>query len=129
MKITYENGMRFLAETRGHKITVDLPPEKDKAGTDQGMTPPELLAASLGTGIGVYVVSYCQSVGIDTTGLTIEVRSEMAASPARVGQLHASVTVPGGIPEERRDGVMKVAHNCMIHQTLCNMPEMTVELK
>lgn len=127
MKIIYESGMRFIAETRGHRITADLPAEK--GGTDQGMTPPELLAASLGTCIGVYVVSYCQSVGIDTTGLTVDVQSEMAASPARVGQMHAVVTVPGGIPEDRRSAVMKVAHNCLIHQTLCNMPDMTIELK
>lgn len=127
MRICFEGGMRFTAETRGHQVTVDLP--EAKGGTDQGMTPPELLAASLGTCIGVYVASYCESVGIDITGMTIDVASEMAQAPARIGQFHAAVTIPGGIPEDRMKAVHRVAENCLIHQTLCNEPEMTIEIK
>jgi uncharacterized OsmC-like protein len=125
MKISYQNGMRFDAETRGHQITVDLPPEK--GGENMGMTPPELLTAAFGACIGVYVVSYLQSVKVDTTGLTVDVAYEQVKDPLRIGRLHAKVHVPAGIPEERKAAVHRVAENCLIHQTLCNEPEMEIE--
>jgi uncharacterized OsmC-like protein len=126
MKITYEGGMRFTAEERGHTITVDLPPAK--GGTDQGMTSRELFEASLGACIGVYVADYCERVGLNCDGLTVEVTSQRVENPARLGTLHAKVTVPAGIPENRRAAVQKVAQSCLIHATLRNQPEMMIEL-
>ena len=127
MKVSYEGGTKFTAETRGHKIAVDLPPEK--GGTDTAMTPPELLAASLGTCIGVYVTGYCKQAGIDCEGLTVEVASEIVQDPMRVSRLHAKVRVPKGIPESRRQAVKKVASSCLIHATLCSLPELLIELE
>ena len=46
MRITHRGGMKFEAETRGHEIVSDLPPNQN--GEDTGMTPPEWFLASLG---------------------------------------------------------------------------------
>lgn len=127
MRISYEGGTKFTAETRGHKITVDLPPEK--GGTDTAMTPPELLAASLGTCIGVYVTAYCNQSGIDCEGLTVEVASDIVKDPMRISRLHAKVKVPKGVPENRRQAVKKVAGSCLIHATLCSLPELVIDLE
>lgn len=126
MKISYEGKRQFTASERGHSITVDLP--EAKGGEDTGLTPPELLSASLGTCIGVYVTSYCESVGVDCTGMTIEVKQDMAENPNRIGRLHAKVHIPGGVPENRMAAVKKVAGHCLIHQTLCSLPELTIEI-
>lgn len=126
MKVRYETGTRFKASTRGHEITVDLPPAK--GGTDQGMTPPELLVAAFGACIGVYVTQYCKQVGLNCDGLTVDVDWETVEEPLRVGRLHATVNVPAGIPEERKAAVKKVAEHCLIHQTLCNMPDMDIKI-
>jgi putative redox protein len=52
LKIEYLGGVRFAAETRGHRVVSDQPPEN--GGEDSGMTPPEFLLASLGTCAGYY---------------------------------------------------------------------------
>lgn len=127
MMISYEGGTKFSAETRGHAITVDLPP--DKGGTDEGMTPPELLAASLGTCIGIYVTQYCKQAGLDCEGTTVEVYSETVQEPMRLGKLHAKVRVPKGIPHNRYQAVKKAASSCMIHATLCSLPELVIEIE
>lgn len=127
MRITYKTGTRFAVETRGHDITVDLPP--DKGGTDQGMTPPELLAASLGTCIGIYVTQYCKQIGVNSDDTTVDVKWEMEEQPLRIGRLQATVNIPGGVPPERRNAIQKVAEHCLVHQTLCNMPELDIELQ
>ena len=126
VKIEYKGGIRFTASTRGHEIAVDLPPAK--GGTDEGMTPPELLVASFGACIGVYVTRYLSQVGLNAEGTTIEVNYETAEDPLRIIQLHAKVTVPGGIPRERRAAVQRVAEKCLIHQTLCYTPAVTIDL-
>ena len=125
MKISYQDGMRFTAEAHGHEITIDLPPEK--GGGDAGMTPAELLGSAFGACIGVYVISYLKSIKVDTAGTTINVSFEQAKDPLRIGSLHAKVHVPAGIPEDRRVSVKRVAENCLIHQTLCNVPDMEME--
>jgi putative redox protein len=126
MIVSYKGGTLFEASERGHEITVDLP--ADKGGTDRGMMPPELLLASLGTCIGIYVTGYCKQVGIDCDGLTVELSQERLENPLRIGAMHATVHIPGGIPEDRRHAMQKVAESCMVHQTLCNQPELTIQL-
>lgn len=126
MKVNYEAGTRFTAGTRGHKVTLDLP--RERGGTDQGMTPPELLAAAFGACIGVYVTRYCKQVGVNPDDTTVDVRWETVEEPMRISRLHATVTVPAGIPEGRRAAVKKVAEHCLIHRTLCAQPEMMIEL-
>ncbi|MCL6628577.1 MAG: OsmC family protein [Armatimonadetes bacterium] len=126
MQVTYKGGTLFTAEQRGHTITIDLPP--DKGGTDQGMTPPELLAASLGSCIGIYVTQYCKQVGLNCEGTTVDVSWEVTSEPMRIERIHAVVKVPAGIPEERRAAVMRAAEHCLIHRTLCTIPGIKIEL-
>jgi len=126
MQVTYKGGTLFTAEQRGHTITIDLPP--DKGGTDQGMTPPELLAAALGSCIGVYVTQYCKQVGLNCEGTTVDVDWEVTPEPMRIDRIRAVVKVPAGIPEERRAAVMKAAEHCLIHRTLCSVPDVKIEL-
>ena len=95
---------------------------------NSAMTPPELLASSLGTCIGVYVTQYLKQIGIDPAGITVDVHFETVAEPLRIGKLHATVKVPTGIREERRAPVHKVAEHCLIHQTFCAGPEMVMEI-
>ena len=47
LRVKYKEGVRFVAETRGHRIEIDQP--LGGGGQDRGMTPPELLLASLGS--------------------------------------------------------------------------------
>lgn len=126
IKIEYLGGVKFKAETRGHEVLTDQPVEK--GGTDSAMTPPELLVSSFGACIAIYVTRYLEQIGIDPKGLTVEVKFETASDPLRIGRMHSTVNVPAGIPENRRAAVHKVAEHCLIHQTLCNEPDMTIEI-
>jgi len=126
IKVKYLGDEKFSAETRGHTVMTDQPIEK--GGSDTGMTPPELLASSLGTCIGVYVAPYLKQIGVDPTGTTVEVEYETANEPRRIGKFRAKVSVPAGIPENRRAAVHRVAEHCLIHQTLSMQPEIVIEI-
>ncbi|MCL6520483.1 MAG: OsmC family protein [Armatimonadetes bacterium] len=127
MLISYEGGQKFIAESRGHRIVIDLPP--DLGGTDSGMMPPELLAASLGSCVGVYVANYLNKSAISTEGLNIEVGYEKEDKPsARITSLNVKVNLPAAVPEDRHQAIMVVAKQCLIHNTLHNPPEVKIEL-
>jgi len=125
MRITHEGGARFRAGSRGHRVIIDQPVED--AGSDAGMTPPELFAASLGSCIGYYVARYCRQAGIDDTGLTIGCDWSVAENPHRIGALAVHIALPG-LPEKRRRAVERAASLCMIHATLAHPPEVNITL-
>jgi putative redox protein len=58
MEVTVEHlgALQFEIQARQHTIVSDQPPEN--GGHDEGMTPPELLLASLGSCAGFYAAQY-----------------------------------------------------------------------
>jgi putative redox protein len=63
MEVTVEHlgAVQFQIKTRGHFIVSDQP--ADSGGFDKGMTPPELLLVSLGSGAGFYAAQYLRKNG------------------------------------------------------------------
>ena len=121
--IRYLDGVRFEAESRGHVVRCDQPPEN--GGEDQGMTPPEFLLASLGTCAGFYAAQYLRARSLPAAGLTVKVEAEKAAQPARLGSFKIEVAAP--VEEERhREGILRAVKNCLIHNTLLHPPAIEI---
>lgn len=124
--VTWDGGVRFTADVRGHKITVDQPPQG--GGTDSGPMPLELVPAALGTCVALFVQQFLATRGLDATGLAIQVATAGAANPHRIGRFEVSVAIPAGIPEQYRDAVVRVAESCTVHHTLVHRPEIAVKV-
>jgi len=128
MRITSQltGGMRFVSEVRGHEVIVDNPIES--GGTDAGPTPPELVAIALGTCVGIYAVNFCRKHDLSTEGMTVHTDWEKAQNPARIGMMSVRIIVPAGIPEDKYEAFMATIRKCLVHNTLCQMPEMSIAL-
>ncbi len=126
MKIRHEKGARFTAECRGHRVTIDQP--RDNGGSDAGMTPPELMAASLAGCIGFYVARYCEQAGIDPEGLAVDCDWRVGGAPKMIEHFEVVIRLPH-CPEARMQAVERVANSCLIHHTLCGEPEIRVRLE
>jgi uncharacterized OsmC-like protein len=118
--IHYLDGVKFEAEAGGHKVISDQP--VSNSGTGAGMTPPELLLASLGTCAGYYAVEYLRTRSLSAAGLTVRVLAEKAAAPARLGSFRIELNVPGLDDVRHREGVLRAAKTCLIHNTLDHPP-------
>jgi len=125
MVIHYEGGMKFRAQVRGHEILCDQPPGK---GEDSGPTPPELLIASLGTCIGVYTAMFAARHGISLEGMKMEMGWGRAENPTRIGEIRAKLLLPNEVPERYRDGILRSAASCLIHNTLIHPPRIEIAL-
>ena len=97
----------------------DQPPAN--GGTDQGMTPPEFLLASLGTCAGFYAAQYLKTRNLPTAGLEVTVHAEKATQPARVGQFRIDVSIPD-LDAQHEAGVLRAVKACLIHNTLLHAP-------
>lgn len=113
--------MRFAAEIRGHRIETDQPVYG--GGADSAAMPLELLGASLGTCVALYVHQFLLTRGLPTDGLRVEVSTEMSQKPKRIGAFGVHVRLPEGTPEEYRERIERVAASCPAHNTLVHPPE------
>ena len=124
LRVTYKEGVRFEAETRGHRLEIDQP--LSGGGQDRGMTPPELLLASLGSCAAYYAVEYLKARNLPTKGVEVKVHAEKAASPARVGSFLIEVLVPEVQEERHLEGVTAAVKKCLIHNTLLHAPSIEI---
>ncbi len=128
MEITvrFLDGVRFEAESRGHKVICDQPAEN--AGTDTGMTPPEFLLAALGTCAGYYALQYLNARKLSSHSLTVRVEAGKAAQPARMDNFRMWIEVAGLEDARHREGVVRAAKNCLIHNTLLHAPSIEIAM-
>ena len=124
--VRFLDGVRFEAESRGLRVICDQPAEN--GGQNSGMTPPEFLLSALGTCAGYYAVQYLTARKLSTEGLTVKVEAGKAQQPTRMDNFRIVIDVPGLDDPRHRDGVLRAAKNCLIHNTLLHAPAMEVVL-
>jgi uncharacterized OsmC-like protein len=126
VKITHLDRVKFAIQSRSHTILCDQPAEN--GGEDSGMTPPELLLASLGSCAAFYAVQYLKTRNLAENGVEVSVTAEKLKSPARVGNFQIHVACPVSLTEEQTEGLMRSVHHCLIHNTLLTPPEIAIDL-
>lgn len=119
-------GVKFEAETRGHVLISDQP--ASNKGEDTGMTPPELLLASLGTCMAYYGLEYLRTRSLPADSFEISVDAEKVKSPARIGKFEVRVKIPE-LNEQHRAGIERAMKNCLIHHTMQHAPELNLSLE
>jgi uncharacterized OsmC-like protein len=119
--------VRFEVAARKHSLVCDQPAEN--GGSDEGMTPPELLLASLGTCAAFYASAYLKKKGLPREGVEVRVTAAKAGPPARLDDFRIEVNIPLALSEADRAGVEQAVHHCLIHNTLLKPPTIQIELQ
>jgi uncharacterized OsmC-like protein len=121
--VRHTGGVGFETEARGHRLICDQP--LSSGGADTGMTPPELMLASLGTCAGYYAAEYLRTRALPTAGLTIRVSAEKAKQPARLDSFQIEVVIPD-LDERHIEGIHRAVKHCLIHNTLLHPPALEI---
>ena len=128
MEVTVEHlgAVQFQIKTRGHSIVSDQP--ADSGGFDEGMTPPELLLASLGSCAGFYAAQYLRKNKLATEGTRVRVTCEKVKDPvARMTNFVIEVDAPVELTKDQRQGLDQAVANCLVHNTLMHAPKISLE--
>ena len=126
LKVNQVDGVKFAIQARNHTIVSDQPMEN--GGEDAGMTPPELLLASLGSCAAFYAVQYLKTRKLAEEGVEVRVTAEKLKAPGRLGNFRIQVVSPVPLTEEQMDALTRSVHHCTIHNTLLSMPQIEIEL-
>jgi len=130
MEITVEHlgASQFEITARTHSIICDQPVES--SGFDEGMTPPELLLASLGSCAGYYAAQYLRKMKLTTEGTRVRVTCEKVKDP--VPRLTNFVITIESLPEltkEHRKGLQEAIDHCLVKNTLMHRPKISLKLE
>lgn len=124
--IEHLGAVQFEIKARQHTIVSDQPPEN--FGHDEGMTPPELFLASLGSCAAFYAAAYLRKHKLAEAGTKVRVTAEKRKDPARLDDFHISIDVPPGLDPKHIEGVERAVHQCLIHNTLLQPPTIAIEI-
>lgn len=128
MEVTVEHlgAVQFEIKARQHTIVCDQPAEN--GGFDEGMTPPELLLASLASCAGFYAAQYLRKFKLATEGTRVRVLADKAKDPARLDSFRIEIETPLELTDLHRAGVERAVHHCLIHNTLLHPPQITIAI-
>ncbi len=125
--VEHLGALQFEIKARQHSVICDQPIENK--GDDEGMTPPELLLASLGSCAAFYAVDYLTRNRILPQGVTTRVTAEKVKGPFRIDNFKIELVVPGGVEESHLKGLEEAVHRCLIHNTLMHPPTIDLVIK
>jgi putative redox protein len=125
--VTHESGVRFAAQIRSHRLIVDQPIRG--GGEDSGPAPIELLGASLGTCVALYVQQFCHARGLPYAGMRVEVEQLGAVNPNRIGTFVVRVILSAELPPHMLSLLERVAASCPAHNTLSHAASIDVVIE
>ena len=116
--------LQDVVAARGrHHIHADEP--ESYGGTDGGMTPYQLLAASLGACTSMTIRMYARRKGWPLEGVTVDVTHDrMHAQDApsngaeRIDRFRRTVALTGRLDAKQREKLLEIADKCPVHRTL-----------
>ncbi len=85
--------------------------------------------ASLGSCIASVLVIYGRHHGYELEGLRVDLDWALADNPHRIGEIDVRVHLPAVVPPAERPVFERVAHACLIHNTLTHPPKIEMDIK
>ena len=125
--VEHLGAVQFEVRARQHTLVSDQP--ADNNGYDEGMTPPELMLASLGSCAAYYAVDYLKRNHLQQEGCRVRVTADKVKGPFRLDNFHIDVQVAEDLDAGQLKGVEEAVHRCLIHNTLLHSPKIDVEIK
>ncbi len=130
MEINVEHlgSLQFQIKTRGHSIVSDQPVEH--GGYDEGMTPPELFLASLGSCAGYYAAQYLRKHKLAAEGTVVRVTCDKVKEPVpRMDNFAIDIQVPVELSAKDRQGLHEAVEHCLVHNTLLHTPKISIQVE
>ena len=127
MQVRVRHGKNKQSEAfaRFHRVVCDQP--FDEAGSDTGMTPPELMLAALGCCAMHDASEYLKTRHLALAEVALRVTAEKGGRPTRLTEIAIEVDAPGlGI--RARKGLLRAVETCLLHRTLKDPPKVRIAM-
>jgi ribosomal protein S12 methylthiotransferase accessory factor len=100
-----------------------------KAGGDASAPEPfDLFLASMAACAGIYALNFCQSRGISTEGLGLDMLWEPDRKRPERSVARIRLRLPGDFPEKYRSGILKAMELCAVKKQIQDPPQFVTEI-
>jgi len=124
LSVVLKKGLHFCTTLPSGELMCD---ESSEVGNAHPSAP-ELLLASLGSCIGSVLAYFAGRRGLSLEGMKIDLDYNLAEKPHRIGEIGIRVTLPKALSGQEQQTLERVAHACLIHNTLTHPPKITLTL-
>lgn len=127
VSIDYQGVFKYRAVSLDYKVEIGFPKED---GSINGITPPALLLASVGSCIAAYMERYLNAANMKFKDFSINVKSDICEdSPYYLKVIDIKVIL-NGIELDKRgeEELLEYVKNCPVHNTLINGPSVNIAL-
>lgn len=122
--VEHRGGHRFSARVRDHEVVLDQP--RGSGGQDAGPTPTELLVVSLAACVAHYGQRFLERHGLPgAVGAEAAWWADLGAE--RLTRVEIRVEAPP-IPPELEEGFRHALEHCLVHNSMREPPEVTIEV-
>ena len=112
--------VQFELSARNHRIYCDQPIQN--GGFDEGMTPPELMLASLGACAGYYAVDYLKRSRLPEE-VSVRTTAEKVLGPPRIDNIHVELECPGAVEARHQKGLVEAVRKMSDSQYTAACPK------
>lgn len=123
--INHKEGLKTIITAGNHQLIVDEP--KELGGTDEGINPHELLAASLATCTTITLRMYINHKNLPIDDIHVEVDLEVDKTN-KTSTFNRKIWIHGHYDESVGKRLLAVANACPIHKILEGNIHITSEL-
>jgi putative redox protein len=117
---------KTLITARQHTLIGDEP--ENHGGLDLGMTPSELLLASLGECTAITLRMYADRKGWDVSSVKVHLSLTEMTTEDKTTRVHRIIHIEGNISDEQRQRMIQIANACPIHKVLSNPITITTQV-
>ncbi len=125
--VNYQSTSRYKVTSLNYEVNVDfLKPD----GSIDGITPPALLLASIGSCLAVYLERYLNGAKIKFEDFSLKVKSDICKeSPHYLKVIDVNVGLKGAdLDSRRKEALLEFVRNCPVHNTLVYKPIVNIRL-
>jgi putative redox protein len=120
MVVTFPGGKKVDAQYKGFSVKTDQP---QKAGGDGSAPAPfDLFISSIGTCIGIFVLSFLQERDIPYKNTQIILKTERNQKNHMISKISIDIHLPKDFPDKYRNAVKSAADLCSVKKHLTNPP-------
>jgi uncharacterized OsmC-like protein len=125
--VTFGEGMKVNAHF--NNFTVNTDQAKHAGGEEAFPDPFSYFLSSIAACAGFFVLRFCQSRTLSTTGIQLRMINDWNDTKKLVENIQIEIAVPPTFPEKYAPALIRAVNECSVKKALMNPPNIEVTTK
>ncbi|NJO16305.1 MAG: osmotically inducible protein OsmC [Thioploca sp.] len=125
--VTFGSGLKVNAHFKNFTVNTDQ--AKQVGGEETYPDPFSYFLSSLATCAGFFVLRFCQSRDIQTTGIQVKMSNDWNPTKKLVENIQIEIIVPPIFPEKYIQALIRSVNECSVKKMLITPPHIEVTTK